>query len=214
MKKLLLTSAILVCMQTLFCQDVIYLKDGSEIKARIIELTNETIKYRRYDQLDGPLRNILLPEVLMIIYEDGTRETMKLEDKPAIQTQKQDNFQHYKEPAELYIGKTSNQDLCFQGQQDAFRYYKGYKEAASWTIAATLLGGAIIGVIPAIACSTAEPQSHTFTMPDPELLKNSTYYQCYSQEAKSIKSRRVWRSFGIGVGINVAAALLIISASE
>jgi len=135
MKKLLLTSAILVCMQTLFCQDLIYLKDGSEIKAMIIELTNETIKYRRYDHLDGPIRNILLPEVLMIIYEDGTREVIKLEDKTAIQTQSQEKLQHYNEPSGLLTGKTVKKDPDFQRQQDAYRYNYGYRKAAKVSFA-------------------------------------------------------------------------------
>ena len=47
----------------------------------------------------------------------------------------------------------------FSGTTGCFQTI-GYKLQAG--LAATLLGGAIIGVIPAIACSTAEPQSHTY----------------------------------------------------
>jgi hypothetical protein len=65
-------------------QDVIYKNDGSEIKAKVIEITSDAIKYRNFDQPSGPIRNILSSDVFMIIYEDGTKEVFKKPtDKPA-----------------------------------------------------------------------------------------------------------------------------------
>jgi hypothetical protein len=213
-KLILLTIFISMCMPALFCQDIIYLNNGTEIKTKIIELTSETVKYKKFEQLDGPLRNIPLPEVFMIIYENGTREVFRTENRPVTEPRTQEELLPRHEPAETFFNQPSNQDLCFQGQQDASRYYTGYREAATWTGAATILGGAIIGIIPAIACSTTDPQSSTFSVPDTELLRNSTYYQCYSQEARRIKSKKVWTNFGIGVAVNVAVALLVLSAAE
>lgn len=57
--------------------DVIYKNDGSEIKSKVIEITDKTIKYKKSDQLDGPLRNILIKDVFLIIYKNGTREVFK-----------------------------------------------------------------------------------------------------------------------------------------
>jgi len=57
--------------------DIIYRINGSEIKSKVIEITDKTIKYRKSDQLDGPLRNILIEDVFLIIYKDGTRENFK-----------------------------------------------------------------------------------------------------------------------------------------
>lgn len=57
--------------------DVIYLNSGSEIKAKVVEITVETIKYKNFDQLDGPIRNIPLEDVFMIIYQNGSREILK-----------------------------------------------------------------------------------------------------------------------------------------
>jgi len=58
-------------------QDVIYRNDGSEIKAKVVEITTDAIKYRNFDQPSGPIRNILTSDVFMIIYEDGTKEVYK-----------------------------------------------------------------------------------------------------------------------------------------
>lgn len=200
-------------MGVLRSQDVIYLNDGANIKAKIVELTTESVKYKKSDQLDGPLRNISLSDVFMIIYEDGTREVFKKDNQQNLLPQRVSEPIPTREPERINVA-ISNQDLCFQGQQDASRYYTGYREAATWTGAATILGGAIIGIIPAVACSTSEPRSSSFSVPDVDLLRNSTYYQCYAQEARRIKSKKVWTNFGIGVAVNVAVGLLVLSASE
>ena len=57
--------------------DIIYLNDGSEIKSNVVEITVETIKYKNFEQLNGPIRNVPLKDVFMIIYKNGTREIIK-----------------------------------------------------------------------------------------------------------------------------------------
>lgn len=75
MRKLLFI-LLLAANSTLLClsQDVIYKKDGSEIKAKIIEIEVENVKYKIHEQLDGPVRNIAKKDVFLIIYQDGTKE--------------------------------------------------------------------------------------------------------------------------------------------
>jgi len=48
--------------------DIIYKKDGTEIKSKVIEITVNSIKYKIYEQLDGPIRNILTEDVFIIIF--------------------------------------------------------------------------------------------------------------------------------------------------
>jgi len=55
-------------------QDVILKQDGSEIKAKVLEITDQQIKYKEFDFQDGPIRNINVSEVFMITYENGKRE--------------------------------------------------------------------------------------------------------------------------------------------
>ncbi len=85
MKTKVLILGILVAFATnaLFSQDVIVKKDKSEIKAKIIEIQEASIKYKLFEFLDGPLRNISISDVFMIIYENGKRETFgTVEEKP------------------------------------------------------------------------------------------------------------------------------------
>lgn len=68
----------------LFAQDIIIITDGNEIKSKVIEITSKTIKYKKFDYLDGPIRNINISNVFMVIYENGEREkftTLQNEEK-------------------------------------------------------------------------------------------------------------------------------------
>ena len=55
-------------------QDVILKKDGSDIKSKVLEITDQQIKYKDFDFQSGPIRNINISEVFMITYENGQRE--------------------------------------------------------------------------------------------------------------------------------------------
>ncbi len=57
-----------------FSQDVIVKKNGDEISSKVIEITDEYIKYKIFDFHDGPIRNIKVTEVFMILYQNGNRE--------------------------------------------------------------------------------------------------------------------------------------------
>ena len=72
-------------------QDVILKKDGSEINAKVLEITDTQIKYKDFDFQDGPVRNINNAEVFMIIYENGKREIF---NKPTETAPQNDKKQH------------------------------------------------------------------------------------------------------------------------
>ena len=66
----------------LFCQDVMVLKNADEIKSKVIELTDLTIKYKKWENVNGPTYNISKSEVLFIRYENGTKEVISTIPKP------------------------------------------------------------------------------------------------------------------------------------
>ena len=57
-------------------QDVITLRSGEQIRARVTEISPSELRYRQFDNLDGPTRVVLLSEVFAINYENGTREVI------------------------------------------------------------------------------------------------------------------------------------------
>lgn len=58
----------------LIAQDIIIKKNGDEIKSKILEITSEVIKYKKFESQDGPVRNINIPDIFMVIYENGEIE--------------------------------------------------------------------------------------------------------------------------------------------
>ena len=64
-----------------YAQDIILLRNGSELQAKVVELTPSEIKYRRFDNPNGPLITIMRNDVFMITYENGAKEVMP--DPPA-----------------------------------------------------------------------------------------------------------------------------------
>lgn len=82
MKRILMLVLMGFATSLLFAQDVIYKNDGTVLQTKVLEITNESIKYKKFEQLDGPLRNIPLTDVFMIIYNDGTKEVFKNKSVP------------------------------------------------------------------------------------------------------------------------------------
>jgi hypothetical protein len=74
MKKTLILFAALFCCLCASAQDVILKKDGSEIKAKVLEITDLEIKYKEFDFQNGPTRNINVADVFMITYQNGRKE--------------------------------------------------------------------------------------------------------------------------------------------
>jgi len=65
-------------------QDIILKQDGSEIKAKVLEITDQQIKYKDFDFQSGPTRNINIPDVFMITYENGQKEVFNKKTSTSI----------------------------------------------------------------------------------------------------------------------------------
>ncbi len=177
-----------------FSQDIITKKSSEDIQAKVLEITTTEIKYKKFDDSNGPTVTILKSDVLMVRYQNGTKDIFNEEKKNEIvstQTQSSDN-------------------LFTQGQSDASIYYKGYKGAGTGTLVAGLVSP-LVGLIPAIACSSTQPQEINLNYPDGNLMKKSDYYNGYTQKSKKIKQGKVWTNWGIAFGVNLVAVLVLAS---
>lgn len=65
-------------------QDIIIKNDKTEIKSKVIELTEDLIKYRKFTMLDGPIYSINKSEVFMIVYKNGTKEYIENKANPIV----------------------------------------------------------------------------------------------------------------------------------
>lgn len=77
MKKLYLILAGIFIPVYISAQDIIYKTDGTEIKAKVIEIKTNAIEYFNFGESKDSLRHIPLNDVFMIVYEGGSREVFK-----------------------------------------------------------------------------------------------------------------------------------------
>ena len=57
-----------------FAQDLITKKNGEDIKAKVLEVTPTEIKFNKLEIPNGPIFSILKSEVLIIRYENGSKD--------------------------------------------------------------------------------------------------------------------------------------------
>jgi hypothetical protein len=77
MKKFYLITAALVCSNVLSAQDIITLKSGDEIKAKVQEIGTDNVKYKKYDNQNGPTYTLMKSDIFMIKYENGDKDVFK-----------------------------------------------------------------------------------------------------------------------------------------
>jgi hypothetical protein len=189
-----------------FGQDVLVKREGGEIKAKVLETNTMTVKYLRViadSSLSQPVMDtvpsvISASQLLMIRFADGHTQYFD----PAPQ----------QDPVPVVVARpqTGTQDMYLKGRADAMTYYKGYKGAATGTLVTGLLSP-LVGLIPAIACSSTRPLEQNLNIPNAELAQSRNYVAGYQQQALQMKSRRVWTNWGIAFGVNLVAALIILN---
>ena len=74
MKKLLLIFTLFPYLT--FAQDNIILKNGEEINTKIIEINESNVKYKKYNNQDGPLYTISKDKIFLIKYSNGEKEIL------------------------------------------------------------------------------------------------------------------------------------------
>jgi hypothetical protein len=87
------------------CGDVITLRDGSNIKVKVMEISSKVIKYKRCDNLNGPLIVVNTDNVFMIKYANGSKEVFK---KSEVLDQVSSNLTNEQPKVKLVIEKKYN----------------------------------------------------------------------------------------------------------
>ncbi|MFD2514015.1 hypothetical protein ACFSRY_09070 [Pontibacter locisalis] len=83
MKKLVLSFLFFLAAFAGQAQDLLIKRNGEEVQVKVQEITLEEVKYKRFDNLEGPVISIAKSDVFMIKYENGTKELFKEAVKPA-----------------------------------------------------------------------------------------------------------------------------------
>jgi hypothetical protein len=86
-------------------QDMIVLKDGNMIEAKVVEISLTEIRYKRFEYLDGPTIVIPAINVLSIKYENGTYEII---NAGAVPQQSEQSHNTAADPNKFRFGINAN----------------------------------------------------------------------------------------------------------
>src|SRR6218665_1193639 len=82
--KLLFGSCLLLSVCSVHAQDTIFKRNNETVIAKVLEITQTEVKYKRYNYLDGPLYIESKSEIKQIRFKGGATEEFKLGPQPAV----------------------------------------------------------------------------------------------------------------------------------
>ncbi|MBA4849517.1 hypothetical protein [Emticicia sp. BO119] len=206
MKPTIITT-ILCCVLTinLYAQDIIFLKNGDEIKAKVKEVKDQEITYLKFENLDGPTYSILKSTILMVKYENGQKDIFST-DKPVTN-------EAFIETSSFEVNPLSKKTVEYtyeKGMADAQIYYTGQNSGKGGVLVTSLLLNGLFGLIPAVACSVTTPKLHNMGIPNVEAYqKNPEYARGYIAQAKKTKAKKVWKNWAIGTAISTIFIIIV-----
>ncbi len=140
MKKILLLMVFFASTFTASAQDVIVKKDGSTILSKVIEIGTTEVKYKKWNNQNGPNYTIAKSDVQAINYENGEKETFG--NEVGLQPQQQFNYTDY----QSQMAKSMAASNRFQ-REKLLSSAKSWYEASFWVFGISVAGGLVTGLI-------------------------------------------------------------------
>lgn len=183
---------LLFCSIISIAQDTIYKVDNTIIEAKVLEITTDEIKFKKFNYQEGPTFTFSKIEVVMIVFANGEKEIFT-------------DFVEQKNSQNVLLNKTV-QEKYLLGMKDAAINYRSYKPFWGTFVPTVIFSpaGLVAGII--IGSSKPKPQ---YTNPDPLLIQDKIYYNGYTKTMKRKKWGRVWGGFGTGIAVNVITYLIL-----
>lgn len=86
LKLILLLALFVVTALGVSGQDIITTNDDTSFAAKVIEITPDAVKYKKFNNLEGPLYTIPVKDIKVITYENGTKEVFNKTATPKAET--------------------------------------------------------------------------------------------------------------------------------
>ena len=91
MRNILLFILFLCSSNIIKAQDTLSMRSGENILVKVIEVGTAEVKYKKLDNLNGPVFSMLKSDLLMIKYANGTNEDFSKEEKTKIKVKRTHN---------------------------------------------------------------------------------------------------------------------------
>ena len=171
-----------------YTQDIIIFKDGEEIKAKVVEIGTDEIKYKKWPPSeDSPVYVERKNNIFMIKYADGTKDVFK------------ETTSEQSEISSIAPLKISALDASIAGEKDALEHHKA---GGNFLLG---LGFGVFGIIGVAVTNNPRPPDLA-RIPEPRLAQNLNYLSAYKKRAHK-------KNIGMSiVGTITAGAIILLSA--
>lgn len=183
-------------------QDTLVKRNIELIPCKVLEITEKEVKYKKWENLDGPLFVIDKVNVARIKFANGTEEVFS-----EIASEKSTQVMYDNGKVTMISGEP--QVMYEMGKSEAPVYYRNYRGAGTGTLLPSLLINGLVGLIPAVACSATPPKIQKLGIPTADKMNNPDYVRGYREVAYKIKKRKTWMNWAIGSA--VSSVILIIA---
>ena len=67
-----------------FAQDTMYKVSGEEVDVKVVEISQDNVRYRNFSNLNGPIYVVPIRDIFMIKYENGEEDVFGVKSEPVI----------------------------------------------------------------------------------------------------------------------------------
>jgi hypothetical protein len=185
MKKISLLTVLLLCVLSLFSQDVFNgLQGRQRIKPNLAIIGKDDVKIRL--TLQGKENNFVLVKSDMFDYYYDTVHPLG-----------QVRFVNLQDTAEIFALGAK----YVYGKWDANKNYKMYMPSALTTFVLTAIpyAGPVLGLGFGLPSALTTPKIQYLGHPNIVLVEDRLYYKGYADRARRIKAQSIWLGYGLGL---------------
>jgi len=182
------------------------LTNGTNHLVEVISADELEIKYKKFDDLDGPELTMTVFKLRRILYDDGT---MINYGNPLVRNGGRTTVDYGPDPSFRGNLKEGSNNYV-QGRMDAQSHYRKYKGAGTLVLL-TSLASPLVGLIPAAATAATPPKDYNLGIPGSAQWDDYEYRLGYNDRAKEIKKSAVWNNWLVGFGVNVLFVLILLN---
>ena len=109
-KKVIIIGLVLTANLTAYSQDIIITKKAEKITAKVTEIEENTVKYKKYEYQDGPTYTIKKTDIASIVYDNGSVEVFEAKKEESKTTTQQQVKESSKTNS---VGQQEKQRRCY-----------------------------------------------------------------------------------------------------
>ncbi|MFI5150533.1 MAG: hypothetical protein ACHQRM_12420 [Bacteroidia bacterium] len=168
-------------------QDTLFFVNGTTQLAKVSEVTTFDVSYTVQDSVKGTVRKTVdSDEIRLIVYSNGIIQIITIR----------------------HLAPVKDMLEMRHGLLDAGAHYDDGGGMIAVGLTSFLTGG-IIGIIPAVACSSVRPRFSNLGIPPGAPLRSKDYMLGYVSQATHMKKKRIWGAYFTGLAGAVVAVLIV-----